>query len=94
MGDVLLRRTRLGLLDAARALRRDGAGGAGGAAAVAEALAAELGWDEARVRARARRWRDEAAAEGLLAPDERGAGPIRLALGEAPRAARAGHARC
>ena len=63
VGDVLLRRTRLGLL-AGRALtdpddpapRR-----------VAQALGAELGWDEPRVDREIERFQDEAAAEGIAA---------------------------
>jgi glycerol-3-phosphate dehydrogenase len=61
LGDVLLRRTRLGLL-AARELD------AGGAvvARVAEALASELGWDAAEVAAQREAWRAEARAEGVI----------------------------
>ncbi len=61
LGDVLLRRTRLGLLaarqvtDVATARR------------VAAALAPELGWDEARVEAELDRFRQEAEAEGIVA---------------------------
>ena len=59
VADVLLRRTRLGLL-AAPDLRT-----ADSVTPVAEAIGTELGWDEARVRAEARRWVEEAAAEGI-----------------------------
>jgi glycerol-3-phosphate dehydrogenase len=59
VGDVLLRRTRLGLL-AARELE-DGA-----ARRVAAALGAEKRWDEARIAAEVERWRAEAEAEGLV----------------------------
>jgi glycerol-3-phosphate dehydrogenase len=61
LGDVLLRRTRLGLL-AGRELD------AGGAAVgrVAGALAAELGWDERETAAQVEAWRAEAAAEGVV----------------------------
>ena len=59
VADVLLRRTRLGLV-AAPDLR-----GADSVAAVAEAMAAELGWDAARVRAEAERWPADAEAEGI-----------------------------
>ena len=45
VGDVLLRRTRLGLLDARRLCEPD----AGGPLAVAQAMAGELGWDDARI---------------------------------------------
>jgi glycerol-3-phosphate dehydrogenase len=61
LGDVLLRRTRLGLL-AGRELD------AGGAAVgrVAGALGAELGWDEHETAAQVEAWRAEAAAEGVV----------------------------
>jgi glycerol-3-phosphate dehydrogenase len=62
LADVLLRRTRLGLLDA-RALS---APGADGAARTARALAAELGWDARRVEAELESWRRTARAEGLV----------------------------
>jgi glycerol-3-phosphate dehydrogenase len=62
LGDVLLRRTRLGLL-AARALCADGAEGP---RLAAEAMAGPLGWDERRVEAEIRAWRELAHAEGLL----------------------------
>jgi glycerol-3-phosphate dehydrogenase len=61
LADVLLRRTRLGLLDAP-ALR---AASADGVRAVAAAMAAELGWDEARSAAERARWDADAAAEGV-----------------------------
>ncbi|MGH2889078.1 MAG: FAD-dependent oxidoreductase [Solirubrobacteraceae bacterium] len=63
VSDVLLRRTRLGLL-AARELC---AAGARGPRRVAEAMAGTLGWDAARVETEAARFRDEAAIEGLVA---------------------------
>jgi glycerol-3-phosphate dehydrogenase len=59
VADVLLRRTRLGLL-AAPQLRT-----AESVAPVASELGAELGWDAARVEAEAERWVDDAAAEGI-----------------------------
>jgi glycerol-3-phosphate dehydrogenase len=64
VADVLLRRTRLGLLDA-RALCAPGADGPG---RVARALGGELGWDEARVAAEVEDWHRVARAEGLV-PD-------------------------
>ena len=59
LGDVFLRRTRLGLLAApavseGEVPRR-----------VAGLLAAELGWNDARIDSELARWRDEAAAEGI-----------------------------
>jgi glycerol-3-phosphate dehydrogenase len=62
VGDVLLRRTRLGLLDA-RALS---AAGAPGPALVARAMAGPLGWDDARVEREAEAWRELARSEGLV----------------------------
>lgn len=59
VADVLLRRTRLGLL-AAPQLRT-----AESVASVAGTLGAELGWDGGRVRFEAERWVAEAAAEGI-----------------------------
>jgi len=58
IGDVLLRRTRLGLL-AARELSGDPVG------RVAAVLARELGWDPARVAQEVERFAREARAEGL-----------------------------
>jgi glycerol-3-phosphate dehydrogenase len=61
VGDVLLRRTRLGLLDA-RALTVPEAEPP---RAVAKALGDELGWDDARVEREIAAWHELAAAEGL-----------------------------
>jgi glycerol-3-phosphate dehydrogenase len=61
LADVLLRRTRLGILDAPRLT----AEGSPEARAAAEAIGAELGWDAARVDAELEAWRAEAAAEGV-----------------------------
>ena len=62
VGDVLLRRTRLGLTGA-RALLAPGEEAVERVAAV---LGAEYGWDGARVTAEAAAFRAEAAAEGLV----------------------------
>jgi len=62
VGDVLLRRTRLGLL-AARALCHPDSDGP---RRVAQAMGAELGWDAARIAAEVTRFGDEARAEGLV----------------------------
>jgi glycerol-3-phosphate dehydrogenase len=59
VSDVLLRRTRLGLV-AAPQLR-----GADSVRHVAEVMGGELGWDSARVQSEAERWADDAAAEGV-----------------------------
>jgi glycerol-3-phosphate dehydrogenase len=61
VADVLLRRTRLGLLDA----RNLAAADASGPRAVAAAMAVELDWDATRVEAELDDWRAVAAAEGL-----------------------------
>jgi glycerol-3-phosphate dehydrogenase len=60
VGDVLLRRTRLGLT-AARPLL-----GSDAVERVAAVMGAELGWDAARVAREAAAFRDEARAEGIL----------------------------
>jgi glycerol-3-phosphate dehydrogenase len=60
--DALLRRTRLGLLDA----RRLAAPGSEGAHLAARAMGGELGWDEARVARELRDWLDVAGLEGLV----------------------------
>jgi glycerol-3-phosphate dehydrogenase len=62
VGDVLLRRTRLGLLAARELAGADG----GPVARVADVLAGELGWDRVRTGAEVERFREEARAEGLL----------------------------
>ena len=59
VADVLLRRTRLGLV-AAPDLRT-----AESVAPVAEAIGGELGWEADRVRAEADRWIEAARAEGI-----------------------------
>jgi glycerol-3-phosphate dehydrogenase len=59
VADVLLRRTRLGILDAP-ALRT-----AESVRPVAEAIGAELGWGEERIEAEAELWVTEVASEGI-----------------------------
>jgi glycerol-3-phosphate dehydrogenase len=61
VADVLLRRTRLGLLDARALCPPD----AEGPRAVAQALGAELGWDDARIAREIAAWQEQAEAEGL-----------------------------
>ena len=63
LADVLLRRTRLGLLEA-RALVDP----AGPARTVAEAMAPELGWDASEVDAQVERWLEVAGEEGIAVP--------------------------
>jgi len=76
VGDVLLRRTRLGLL-AARELVPVAEGGA--VERVAGVLAQELGWSPERRDLECERFAEEADAEGILAravpPETRGAPP-------------------
>jgi glycerol-3-phosphate dehydrogenase len=67
IGDVLLRRTRLGLL-AAHELSADGDRPAGPVERVADILAGELGWDPARTQLEIERFAEEARAEGLRRP--------------------------
>jgi glycerol-3-phosphate dehydrogenase len=62
LADVLLRRTRLGLLDA----RELTAPGADGTVRAARAVAGEIGWSEDRVEAELAGWREVARAEGLV----------------------------
>jgi glycerol-3-phosphate dehydrogenase len=59
VGDILLRRTRLGLLAATQLRDADSV------RAVAETLGAELGWDAPRIGAEAEQWVADAAAEGI-----------------------------
>ena len=77
IGDVLLRRTRLGLL-AARQLTGPGAGEPGGerpaVRRVGEVLARELGWEERRLEHEIAAFAQEARAEGI-APEARAAEP-------------------
>ena len=61
VGDVLLRRTRLGLIAAPEICAPESRV----AERVARALAAELGWDEARTRSELEAFEDEARAEGI-----------------------------
>jgi glycerol-3-phosphate dehydrogenase len=67
IGDVLLRRTRLGLL-AAHELSAESDGPGGPVARVADILAGELGWDAARTQLEIERFAQEARAEGLAQP--------------------------
>ena len=62
LGDVLLRRTRLGILDAHPLCAPDREA----ARAVAEAMAGELGWDGVRIEQELRDWLELAQAEGLV----------------------------
>jgi glycerol-3-phosphate dehydrogenase len=71
IGDVLLRRTRLGLLAAPELLGdggrpADGADGTAPVRRVAAVLAKELGWSQERTAREVERFEREARAEGLL----------------------------
>jgi glycerol-3-phosphate dehydrogenase len=65
VGDVLLRRTRLGLL-AARELLADASEAGSSVRRVAALLADELGWSEQRTAEEVERFLEEAGAEGIL----------------------------
>ncbi len=65
VGDVLLRRTRLGLL-AARELLADTSAAESPVRRVAALLAGELGWSEQRAALETERFLEEAGAEGIL----------------------------
>jgi glycerol-3-phosphate dehydrogenase len=79
VGDVLLRRTRLGLLDAHRMCEPD----ADGPRAVADAMAGQLGWDAARTERELEDWRELARAEGLV-PEPAAVAQAGVAPGAAP----------
>jgi glycerol-3-phosphate dehydrogenase len=70
VADAMLRRTRLGLLDA----RRLSAPDAEGAVRVARAMGGQLGWDGARVEREVAAWQEVARAEGLV--PEQAAAPV------------------
>jgi glycerol-3-phosphate dehydrogenase len=74
LGDVLLRRTRLGVLDA----RRLSDSSAGAVGLVGRAMAGELGWDEARLERELHAWSDEARLEGLVPGGARAVAADRL----------------
>ena len=59
LGDVFLRRTRLGLLAAPAVCEGEVP------RRVARVMAGELGWDDARVESELARWQDESAEEGI-----------------------------
>ena len=63
VGDALLRRSRVALLAAREVTADDDAV----ARRAAQAMAGELGWDEARVEAEVANFSAEAAAEGIVA---------------------------
>jgi glycerol-3-phosphate dehydrogenase len=69
IGDVLLRRTRLGLLAARELLGRERVG-AGAVARVGGVLAREHGWSEQRLSSEIRGFLGEADAEGILPPSD------------------------
>jgi glycerol-3-phosphate dehydrogenase len=71
IGDVLLRRTRLGLLAARELSGEQRAGGSGEERGpvqrVGDVIARELGWDAERLAAEVERFAEEARAEGIAA---------------------------
>jgi glycerol-3-phosphate dehydrogenase len=69
VGDVLLRRTRLGLT-AARELLGDDHDATAPVRRVAEVLARELGWSHERMAAETARFLEEARLEGILGTDD------------------------
>jgi glycerol-3-phosphate dehydrogenase len=69
VGDVLLRRTRLGLI-AARELLSNGADRAPHVEHVATVLAGELDWGEQRTAVEVERFTEEARLEGILVGDD------------------------
>jgi glycerol-3-phosphate dehydrogenase len=69
VGDVLLRRTRLGLIAARELLGKDADGGLQ-IGRVATLMGRELGWSEQRIAAETESFLHEALLEGILAADE------------------------
>jgi glycerol-3-phosphate dehydrogenase len=65
IGDVMLRRTRLGLLAARELTGQAAATGDGPVARVGDVLARELGWDEVRLASELRAFEAEAVSEGI-----------------------------
>ncbi len=68
VADVLLRRTRLGLLAGRRLLEHEGA-----VKRVAQAMGSELGWNRRQVKREAERWREAVDEEGLVTREPVGA---------------------
>jgi glycerol-3-phosphate dehydrogenase len=69
VADVLLRRTRLGLLAGRRLLEDEGA-----VKRVAQTMGTELGWNRRQVKREAERWREAVAEEGLVTAEPVAAG--------------------
>jgi glycerol-3-phosphate dehydrogenase len=88
LADVLLRRTRVGLLDARNLAAPDSEG----ARRAARAVAGEMGWDDARVERELLDWAEVARLEGLVpsgapAPVPERKQEARLGAGAAPEEA-------
>jgi glycerol-3-phosphate dehydrogenase len=66
IGDVMLRRTRLGLLAARELMADTPAGESGPVQLVGDVIARELGWSAERLAVEIERFAAEAAAEGIL----------------------------
>jgi glycerol-3-phosphate dehydrogenase len=85
IGDVMLRRTRLGLLAARELTAEDAPGESGPVQRVGDVIARELGWSAERLAREIERFAAEAAAEGIAVGGEgRAAGPDRLAAAPPP----------
>jgi glycerol-3-phosphate dehydrogenase len=83
IGDVMLRRTRLGLLAARDLTRPDGEGEIPGPVSrVGDVLARELGWDETRLRVELESFEREAAQEGIAGQLSRPAPAVPVELVE------------
>ncbi len=78
IGDVLLRRTRLGLLAARELVGEAGSPAKGPVVRVGDVLARELGWSPERRARELRSFADEARAEGIVA------GGVGIAVAGAP----------
>jgi glycerol-3-phosphate dehydrogenase len=74
IGDVLLRRTRLGLLAARELIEPAAEGEPGPVGRVGDVLARELGWDSARLARELEGFAEEARAEGITAVAEGASG--------------------
>jgi glycerol-3-phosphate dehydrogenase len=92
IGDVLLRRTRVGVLQAG-ALIDARAGVTAAVRRVARVLAAELGWDEPRIASETEGFRREALEEGIAICAGAGAGTSATSGATQAARARAGIAR-
>ena len=84
IGDVMLRRTRLGLLAARELMAPPAAGEGGPVQRVGDVLARELGWSAARLAEELELFAAEAAAEGILLDVETAHEPAAAAAPQMP----------